>query len=197
MVKHWSGTCFMQHPVKHWSGTCFMQHPHLQSITIASDASSTIGGGGYLSSGEWFYMPWASHHQREGHKFVAAQDSTLYHITALELMMVIYTIALHGHLFRGHSVTVLCDNTAAVACIHSRTSNIPEILSLLRFLTEVEVRFDIIVLCEYIPGPENIIADAISRNNMIIARQAEPNLASSPTPTSTLVQEYEAMLAQY
>ncbi len=71
-----------------------------------------------------------------------------------------------GRQWRGGVVTMHCDNTAAVAVVNSGYSKVPEIMHLLRCQFFVRASLELEVWAVQVPGVENGIADAISRNNL-------------------------------
>ncbi len=83
-----------------------------------------------------------------------------------ELLPIVLACASWGRQWRGGVVTMHCDNTAAVAVVNSGYSKVPEIMHLLRCLFFVRASLELEVWAVHVPGVENGIADAISRNNL-------------------------------
>ena len=75
----------------------------------------------------------------------------------------------HGHLgipMEGKTIKVLSDNSAAVAAINNQSSRVQEMAHMLRCLAFICGRFQIHISASHIPGTQNCIADALSRNNL-------------------------------
>ena len=172
--------------LQHWNGTSMLTRRPLQH-TVATDASSLIGGGGYHEqSGRWFFIRWDTHHTS------LATDRDL-HITWKELYCVVVAAATFGHAWRGHSVTILCDNTGAVGAITSRSTRQPDMLQLIRLLIHIEAELDIHIHAQYIPGPQNTIADHISRARVMDARPLT-YLLDEPCALPPVIESFESQL---
>ena len=63
-------------------------------------------------------------------------------------------------------VHVHCDNLGVVALVNSGYSKVPEIMDLLRSLFINRAHFQIDVMAVHVPWAENMLADAISCNNL-------------------------------
>ena len=74
------------------------------------------------------------------------------------------------------------DNESVVYNIKTQTSQVPEILSLLRIMVLSAMRNNVQFFSLHIPGEQNKIADAISRFQFRRARQLAPYLDPLPTP---------------
>ena len=79
---------------------------------------------------------------------------------------IIMACALWGSLWRNGTVTVHCDNTAAVAVVNSGYSRVPDIMHLLRCMFFIRARFQVDVWAVHTPRVDNRVADAISRNDL-------------------------------
>jgi hypothetical protein len=166
--------------LNHWNGVSMLARPAL-SHTIATDASSLLGGGGYYAeTGERFHIAWDAHHTSP------STDDAL-HNTIKELYCVVMAAACFGPRWKGHAVTILCDNTGAVDTIHSRSTRQPDMLQLIRLLIHIEVEFDMQILAKHIPGKQNTIADMISRNRVASARELHP-LQQQPLALPSIIQ---------
>jgi hypothetical protein len=172
-----------------WNGAALLEYPPLR-ITLATDASSTIGAGGYCAdTGLWFFMPWQPWHTR----FDSTHSDLS--ITWKELFALILLLACFGSQWSAHSVTILCDNTGAVDIVNgSRSSSQPDLNDLCRLLFQLEIQLDVRVRAQHIPGTANTIADHLSRNRPTDARSIFPSLALTPTPLPTSINTYETYL---
>ena len=102
----------------------------------------------------WFQLEWA-------------EMLTNAHISVKELVPMILAIATWGRLWRNHSIQVLSDNTKAVAAINSNSSKVRESAHLLRSLAFLLARFQCQLSAKYLPGANNLISDALSRNLVV------------------------------
>jgi hypothetical protein len=171
-----------------WNGVSMLTRPALDH-TIATDAASGKSGGGYYAeTGEWFHIPWGLHHTSP----TTAIDIAL-HITVKELYCVVIAAAAFGHHWRGHTVTIRCDNTGAVAVVNSRSTRQPDMLQLIRLLIHIEAEFDMHIIAQYLPGNENIIADHISRDNISQARLLT-TLQPQPLALPAIIHTFETQL---
>lgn len=87
-------------------------------------------------------------------------------ITLKELLPIVFAFAVWGHCWRNSSVTVLCDNQGAVAVINSGYSKAQSMMHLLRCLFFIRARYNISLWVVYLPGKQNILADAICRDHL-------------------------------
>ena len=71
-----------------------------------------------------------------------------------------------GPKWQNRSVLCRCDNAAAVHIINSGTSSDPYAMALTRCLHFITARFNIALSAVHLPGPENALADVLSRNNL-------------------------------
>lgn len=174
----------------YWNGTALIARPPAPHVVAASDASSTIGAGGFhLPGAEWFFLRWDNHHNVR----IDTSDPTDNSITYKELFGVVILAALLAPVYSGSTITILCDNTGAVARVAHRHSRVPEILELVRILIDVEARHDVAIVAEHIEGENNTIADAISRGR---AHEVIASAGLNPTPSALphIIREYEQVL---
>ena len=137
--------------------------------TIISDASGNWGCGAYSSQGDWFQFRWP-------------ESWASIHITIKELLPIIMSCVVWGHMWRGKTVKCLCDNAAVVAISNSNKSKNDRAMHLVRCLSFFLSHFDMIVFAVHLPGKDNIAVDALSRDNLPLLRQQVTNAAKDPTP---------------
>ena len=75
-------------------------------------------------------------------------------------------VVTRGRQWVGQRVMVHCDNTGAVAVVNSGYSQVTSIMHLLRCLFFIRAHFQVQLRATHTTGAKNLIADAISRNNM-------------------------------
>ena len=87
-------------------------------------------------------------------------------IAAKELVPIVMQVAIWGSLWMGSHVRFHCDNEAVVKVLQKRNAHNPTLIQLLRCLFFYAARFQFHFSASHIPGVDNVIADAISHNNM-------------------------------
>lgn len=99
------------------------------------------------------------------------------------------TAAIWGEQWQNKSVLCRCDNLAAVHIINSGTSSDAHALALLRCLHFVTAKF--IPSAVHLPGVDNVLADALSRDNLayffLHNPQASPLPSLIPVPLMDLL----------
>ena len=141
----------------------FLSNQHLKLYT---DAASTIGFGGIFGD-LWFGGLWS-------------QQCLRLNIALLELYPICLALHLWGHLLRDKCIHIFTDNMAIVHVLSSCTSKNKSIMILVRKFVLVCMKFNILVRVSHYPGALNQISDAISRNQVHIARGLQPSLAADP-----------------
>jgi hypothetical protein len=153
-----------------WNGTAMMlAGPNGEpDLTMTSDASGTWGCGAYVGS-NWFMLPWTNAIQH-------------LHITVKELAPIVVAAILWGDGWRGKNILARCDNTAVVAIVNSGTSRNPQAMNLMRCLAFLSAKGDFRIQAAHIRGSHNIVADALSRDNLPLFRSCYPQANPDPTP---------------
>jgi hypothetical protein len=182
---------FWRQLLHNWNGVSMLTRAPA-AFTIATDASGGVGAGGYSRElHSWFHFPWQKHHTRS-----FEEPETELSINWKELYAIIICAATYGKHWSGHTVNILCDNTGAVAAIHTRKSGKVDILDLLRLLTAIEFECHFIVTATHIPGVGNTIADAASRNQLERMFTHAPYLNQTAELTPQRILTYEEKLVQ-
>jgi len=88
------------------------------------------------------------------------------HISVKELTPIVIAAAIWGKKWFGQSLQVRSDNIATVAAVISGTSHNSEAMYLLRCLSFITAKFELSFSAVHLPGRKNIIAVALSRNNL-------------------------------
>jgi hypothetical protein len=118
---------------------------------VTSDASG-------LGGGAWWRL------QRMHHAFTAAQLEGRYRSSNMrELAMAPAGAAQWAHHWRGRRVLWRFDNTASVGAVNKRASMTRAYNALIREFLSTTVAMDTEVVARYLPGPENGLADSLSR----------------------------------
>ena len=121
-------------------------------ITISSDASGSWGCGAFWKS-KWFHFPWPSSLQGLW-------------IATKELIPIVVAAAPFGHEWRGLMVEFKVDNMAVVHVLNNTYSKDQHLMHLICTLVFLASCFEFWFLASHIEGKANIIADALSRNNL-------------------------------
>jgi hypothetical protein len=150
-------------------------------ISLYTDASSNHGFGGYYA-GRWFQGKWPEEIHNLGNDPIS--------MALIELYPIVVAVVLWGHEWSGQLIKFLCDNLATVQIIRKRRSKsaITCIMKLMRKLTWKSACENFLVLCDHVPGKENVIADSLSRFQMARFREAAPT-ASKDTVNIPSLQE--------
>jgi hypothetical protein len=128
-----------------------------EPVHIYTDASSEIGGGYFIPDISFSQDKWSLHEKL----FYGSGEKT--DINGLEFVTAICAILANRCFLRGKVVHLHVDNTSAVTWINKRRTSQVFGQSWMRLLISVALEFDILFTCHYIPGVDNIYADALSR----------------------------------
>ncbi len=138
-----------------WNGVAIMRREDQPAeIEIWSDASGSWGCGAVWGM-QWFQVAWA-----EWPEFAGAP------IAAKELLPIIIAAAIWGSSWVGKKVLCHCDNQAVVEVIRGGYCRESAMAHMLRCLFYLEASSDLHLSAVHIPGIDNGVADAISRNNL-------------------------------
>ena len=85
-----------------------------------------------------------------------------------------------GSLWSNKHILFRSDNQAVVFVLNARTSHDPPMMHLLRSLLTAAVRFNFTFVAEYLPGKQNLIADALSRFHWQDFRHLAPGAHTHP-----------------
>jgi hypothetical protein len=121
------------------------------SSVFSTDACLVGGGGQYLN--DWFYVDWVED------CVICDQNN----INVLELKCVLLAVTRWGNLWGGKHIMVRSDNMSTVASINKTTSRSAEMLSIIKELFWLSVKYNFLLSASYIPGKLNVISDRISR----------------------------------
>ena len=139
-------------------------------LQLFTDASGGIGFGGFFA-GSWFQEKWPESVSQSSHS-----------IAWMEFFPIVVAFSLWGHTLQGKRIIIRSDNLAAVHIINKQTSKCPRIMSLLRFFVLQCLKYNVSFKAIHIPGVDNIIADALSRFQMVRFREAAPTAALRGIP---------------
>lgn len=137
-------------------------------IHVFSDVSGTWGCGAY-SGKQWLQFQWPS-------------TSPEYHISVKEMVPVVVATVVWGSKWRGLSVQFHSDNSAVVALLNTGSVQDDSLMYLMRCQALVTARCNFIFSSSHIRGQDNILADALSRNNSTLFLSNYPQAQPCPTP---------------
>ena len=160
-----------------WNGISMIPLVQQPSIHIWTDASGSFGCGAWEPlSKHWIKMEWPN---EAGHRWLQLDDES---ITLKELLPIILACAVWGKSLKNARVTVHCDNLGTVALVNSGYSKVPQMMHLLRCLFFIRAHFQIQLWAVHVPGIENTLADAISRNNLCLLYSQVPGAIGRQSP---------------
>lgn len=144
-------------------------------VLVTSDASGKWGCAAYCGE-EWFMLRWAG--------AISSQ-----HITIKELVPIVIAAAVWGAAWKGKVVLAQCDNAAVVEIINHGSSKNPEAMQLTRCLAFIAARREFHIRATHIRGVDNILADALSRDNLALFHSLYPQASARPTAIPEAVLE--------
>ncbi|XP_055334693.1 uncharacterized protein LOC129585836 [Paramacrobiotus metropolitanus] len=124
-----------------------------ESLNLFTDASH-IGCGGIFGD-RWFKLVWPG-------ELLALHP----HITWLEMFPILYACRLWGSSLRGKRLTFFTDNQAVAAVWRKFSSKHPGVMALVRALHFEAARSNFHHRIHYLPGRDNFVADALSRDQI-------------------------------
>ena len=140
-------------------------------VCVRSDASG-LWGCGAVWRHTWLQLQWSE----------AAIDLR---IAAKEAVPVVLAAFCWGHHWTGKCVLFEVDNSTVALALQSGSCRDPQVMRLLRMLHFVAAEHPFTYTSKHIPGTENSLADAISRNSLSTAFSVQPLLAQDPCPISS------------
>ena len=153
----------------HWNGRSFFPR-RTPSCHIYSDASGSYGCGAFHTvSCSWFQLVWPG-------TWSSAS------IAAKELLPIIVAAALWGPLWAGEHICFHSDNEAVVTIVNNRCAKDKLLINLLRCLFFYAAVFQFHFSASHIPGVDNHVADAISRNNLSLVSSLFPQASQVFVP---------------
>ena len=157
---HFNGTVKFSDEV--WHGNAFYH--------FYSDAAASIGFGIYFN-GKWAQASWPE-------EILIRR----YSIAFLELFPIVVGVLLWGKQLTGKKVVFWSDNQTVVAVINKQSSSCTHIMSLIRRLVVLCLKWNIWFRAKYVPGVNNEIADSLSRLQMDRFRRLAPDADLMGTP---------------
>jgi hypothetical protein len=156
-----------------WNGISFFP-PAAPTVHVYSDASGSFGCGAINPETDaWFQLPWTPAWSDTG-------------IAVKELIPIVLAALLWGRQWSGKHVCFHCDNEAVVTIIGKRHAKHPSLSQLLRCLFFYASIFHFRFSASHIPGMNNTVADAISRNKLSLLFSLIPQAHQVPVPLAAV-----------
>ena len=154
-----------------WTGVSLVMHKSWEAIPdleLSTDAAGSLGLGIVYGS-HWVSLMWPDIPHRPQN------------IAVLELIPIILSAALWGHMWARKKVLVHTDNMSVVHAINSWMPKHLHLVSLLKRLAKCAILNDFHFRAVHIPGKLNVDADLLSRNDITGFRARNPSCDAAPT----------------
>ena len=158
-----------------WNGKSYFLEPGFTpaaNLHVQTDAAGSIGYGAICES-EWLHGRWS-------------WQQAKCCITYQELYPIALACSTWGHKWTAKRIEFHTDNQAVAACVSSGTCRCSNVMILLRALFFVCAQHHFHVSASYVPGVDNNIADALSRQDWKRFRELAPSAQAQPTPELSL-----------
>ena len=142
---------------------------------ICTDASQSLGLGAVFGK-HWFYQKWPS-------TWWNSQN-----ITFLELVPIVLALQVCGHILSNGYVKLLTDNEALSFSINKQSSKEPLVMSWIRKLVLLALRFNVVIKAFHIPGQFNSQSDSLSRLQIHRFKMLHPTADEQPSKNPPLPQ---------
>ena len=153
--------------LERWNGCSFIP-PAAPSQSFVSDTSGNWGCGACWCH-SWLQLQWPNCWRSVN-------------IAIKELVPIVLAVAVWGPQWRASRVQVRCDNAAVVAAVNLGSARDRRLMQLLRCLHFFCAEFGVSVTASHIRGSPNLVADAISRNNLSLFHSLVPQAPTSLPP---------------
>ncbi|CAC5394003.1 unnamed protein product [Mytilus coruscus] len=128
---------------------------------------------GALFGSQWFLGKWDTKWQKQN-------------IAFLELYPIVLAVEIWGHRFENQCIYFHTDNIALVSVINKQTSKDPLIMFLIRRLVLHCLRNNVNFQAKHIYGSKNVLADALSRQQVQKFHRLAPWADTVPKPIPNL-----------
>ena len=157
--------------MERWNGVGILPSPETERVELVSDASGSWGCAAVWGT-QWWQWCWNAKAQS-------------WHIAPKELLPVLLSCIVWGEEWSGKLIRCHCDNMAVVEVLNSGYSRDREMMHPLRCLFFIAEHFRIQVEAVHLPGKENGLADALSRNNIFCRHSRVQQITNPPLQTGT------------
>ena len=138
----------------------FLKPMDSPDITLFTDASLNIGLGGYSDHGHWFKNTWNN---------IQLYEPDSRDIVWKELVAIFAFLHSLRHSLNKKVVHVYTDNEACKYMLINMRAKLsrPDLQLIINEICKLCIQYEVILWVEHIPGKQNIIPDALSRNKYI------------------------------
>ena len=141
-------------------------------VELYTDSAGGVGlGFGSYFKGRWACAPWP----QSWHETGITKD-----ITVLELFPIVVALEIWGEDLVNKKIKFFCDNMSVVHIINKMSSKSEVVMRLVRYLTLLCLKFNIVVKATHIQGVKNQICDASSRLQLKKFKLLAPNAEQNP-----------------
>ena len=166
------------HFLKNYNGITFFR-----SLTaIPSNCFNMHSDASKLAFGATFKNHWL--------QCMYPQDWQLLDITVLELYPIFVLVSMFGEKLKNSTVIFHCDNMAVCYIINKLTSKHKFVMTIVRQLVWVLVKYNIDLKAKHVPGVDNIMCDRISRLQDVSHLLGDMDAQSTPIPNKLLPQNF-------
>ena len=162
-LKWWQST------LETWDGKSFFlldKWTPIADLQLQTDASGTLGYGAFYA-GRWLHGSWRPSQESQSIQFK-------------ELYAIVVACSTWASAWQRLRIQFQCDNSAVVDCIRSGTCRSADVMSLIRALYSLCVKYNFLVSAIHIPGVSNQIADSLSRGQLQMFRRLAPKANPQP-----------------
>ena len=155
-----------------WNGVGLMLQSAWEDaadLNLCTDAAGTLGFGAYFQ-GAWIMGIWSPSQLERS-------------IQWKELFAIVAAAATWGSKWQTRKIRVYCDNLAIVQIWNAKNPRDKQLAALCRTLFFIAAKNHFIISIQHLPGINNTIADALSRQQVQRFRSLVPEAEASPTPT--------------
>lgn len=136
-------------------------------LNLYTDSAGALGYGAIFGT-HWFSGRWP-------------EDWKQYSIAVLELYPIVAAISVWGEEWSNKTICFHSDNQSVVYVINRQTSRDTKIMTLVRKMVSLCLKYNIVFISKHIPGAYNVLPDLLSRFQYSKFRQAAPWADRQPT----------------
>jgi hypothetical protein len=140
-----------------------------ETLHLFTDSSTSIGFGLVFGT-HWAHGIWEERFRS-------------FNIAILEFYPIVLAVHLWADKLANKVIIFHTDNEALVYVINKQTAKEPMLLSILRTLVLVCLKYNILFRAEHIPGIQNVLCDSLSRLQMRLFRSASKGYGMDAVPT--------------
>ena len=152
--------------ISFWKGEISLR----ADFQVHSDTAGSLGFGIYFKD-RWCAGTWPEAWHAKG---------VTIDLTFLEFFPIVGALWLWAEEWANSVVRFWCDNLAVVCIINNLTSHSERVMALVRAFTLRALQFNVLVHARHVPGLENRVADALSRQQMDLFRELAPRAKELP-----------------